>query len=79
VGNYYDPLFGSVAVTADGGQLSLQNNDLQMTLEHWHFDTFRGQYQNRWAGKEWVQFKMDTDGKIAEVWVEHRKFKKEKK
>lgn len=78
-GHYYDPLFGSVDVTVDGGQLSLQNNDLQMTLEHWHFDTFRGQYQNRWAGKEWVQFKMDTDGKIAEVWVEHRKFKKEKK
>jgi CubicO group peptidase (beta-lactamase class C family) len=75
-GRYSDPLYGEVEVTFDGRKLLLRLNDLRMTLEHWHFDTFRGHYERRWAGRDWVQFSLDPDGKVAELNIDRMHFRR---
>lgn len=38
-----------------------------LELEHWHFDTFRGQWPKPWYGKTNATFSPDGDAKIEKV------------
>lgn len=67
-GKYVDPLYGEVVVTVQGQQLvAVANNYMTATLDHWHFDVFRGWYRDKWDGKAILNFKIGFDGKIESV------------
>lgn len=64
-GTYTDPLYGEVIVTLQGKNLSISmNNTISATLEHWHYETFRGWFDKKWYGKVNATFELGGDGKI---------------
>lgn len=67
-GKYSNPLFGTVEITASGRQLMVSvNNFSKATLDHWHYDTFRGWYEKKWYGKCNATFVLGADGKINSI------------
>jgi CubicO group peptidase (beta-lactamase class C family) len=76
-GKYADPLYGEVEVTLVGNKLFVNaNNFLKATLGHWHYDTFRGEYEKDWYGKANATFSLDASGKIEKLNFEGMAFKK---
>src|SRR6478736_6380980 len=70
-GKYSDPLYGNVEITVTGNQLSVNiNNFVKATLDHWHYDTFRGWFEKKWYGKGMASFSIGADGKISKVNLE---------
>ncbi|GAB3998160.1 serine hydrolase [Spirosoma daeguense] len=68
VGAYTDPLYGKVDVSLKDNRLHIAiNNLLTGYLDHWHFDTFRLQYDQFWNGKDPVSFILDTHGKVVKL------------
>jgi len=64
-GNYTNEIYGNARVVLSGDSLSIQfPNDIRLGLQHWNYDTFIGYYNYFWWGKEWIQFLLDTDGKV---------------
>jgi CubicO group peptidase (beta-lactamase class C family) len=67
-GKYTDPLYGELIITAENGKLrAVGNNFVKATLEHWHYDTFRGWFDKKWYGKGNLTFILGADGKIAKA------------
>jgi len=65
-GTYSDPLYGTVSVTSNNGQLSfIANSRATGRLEHWNYDTYRLLWDRKWNGKDFIQFQLDTDGKVS--------------
>ena len=59
-GTYENPLYGKVEMKIENGVLRAVSGDwLQMTLQHWHYDTYRGTYDKAWLDPAWVQLRMD--------------------
>lgn len=75
-GNYADPLYGRAKVEYKNNVLRLTINELNLYLEHWHYDTFKGHYEQRWVGNEWVQFSLDADGKVSAMTLPNMRFQK---
>jgi CubicO group peptidase (beta-lactamase class C family) len=76
-GKYSDPLYGEVEVTLVGNKLFVNaNNFLKATLSHWHYDTFRGEYEKDWYGKANATFTLNATGKIEKLNFEGMEFKK---
>lgn len=70
VGTYQHPLFGVVEVRMTNNRLIVQETpDLQLTLEHWHFDTFKGISNLFWNDPSFVQFSLDASGKVDRMKV----------
>jgi CubicO group peptidase (beta-lactamase class C family) len=79
VGKYSDPLYGEVEITlADKKLLVNVNNFVKATLSHWHYDTFRGDYEKDWYGKAIASFSLDAAGKIEKLNFEGMEFVREK-
>ena len=55
-GVYSDPLRGEVAISADGGTLSIRHGRYSGALEHWHFNTFRARWKTEWHNGPLVAF-----------------------
>ncbi len=67
-GTYTDPLYGELTVTVQNNSLVVTaNNVVKVTLEHWHYDTFRGFFEKRWWGKTNATFSFNNQGKISSV------------
>jgi len=65
VGTYSDSLAGDVVIRLDNGTLTLQRgSELRARLEHWHFDTFRAQWENAWQGSGPVTFTIGANGTV---------------
>lgn len=63
VGTYTHPLYGQAVVESKNGKLVVRmSSKAFMTLEHWHFDTFRGSWNKAWDGKSYVTFRLDEHG-----------------
>ena len=78
-GKYTSPLYGFVEITVNGSQLTVNaNNFVKATLEHWHYDTYRGWFEKKWYGKTNATFILGADGKISAVNFEGIEFKKNK-
>ncbi len=78
-GNYTDPLFGELEVTIQNKKLLINiNNRLKATLDHWHYDTFRGEYDKAWNGTALAQFSLNSTGQLAKINFEGMEFKKQK-
>jgi CubicO group peptidase (beta-lactamase class C family) len=71
VGTYTDSLYGEASVRLDDGVLVLEVGPYFVgELEHWHFDTFRARWRDEQLGRAWVEFRLNRQGKVAEMEVE---------
>lgn len=67
-GIYRDELLGEIEITAMGNQLEIViNKILKANLKHWHYDTFKGPFENKWDGDLTVLFQLDESGKVATI------------
>lgn len=69
-GTYRDSLYGDLVVTDRGGTLGVRFGIFEGTLEHWHYDTFRGKMNNPSAGSPLFTFVTGPDGKPRELLME---------
>jgi hypothetical protein len=51
---------------------------LTATVQHWHFDVFRGDYEKGWYGKAVALFSLNATGEIEKLNFEGMEFVKEK-
>lgn len=78
-GTYTDGLYGTVEVKmAEGSLRIVVNRFLAATVQHWHYDTFRGDYDKRWYGKALAQFFLNANGEVAKLDFEGMQFVKSK-
>ncbi|WP_332368740.1 DUF3471 domain-containing protein [Spirosoma telluris] len=79
VGNYTSPLYGRAEVSAVDNQLviNINDNSLNATLAHWHYDTFYGPYKKAWYGKARARFILGISGKVDTLVFDRLEFKKE--
>lgn len=75
-GTYVDPLYGQVEVALEDGSLRLRAGELKATLEHWHYDTFRGAWSRRWMGTTLATFHLDARGRVASLQLLGRTFRR---
>jgi CubicO group peptidase (beta-lactamase class C family) len=70
-GEYAHPAYGSVIVTANGGSLSARFHDMPMRLNHWHFETFRADLEEKSLAelKLFFQFFTDAQGEVDRLTV----------
>jgi hypothetical protein len=67
-GTYSDPMYGTLVITVEGDQLIVDANKfVKAKLSHWHYDTFRGWYDQKWYGKGTANFVIGPEGKISTV------------
>jgi len=67
-GKYTDPLYGELEVIIQNKKLLITiNNHIKATLDHWHYDTFRGEYDKAWNGIALAQFSLNATGKIEKI------------
>ena len=56
-GVYEDSLLGRIRVTEAAGKLRIElGRSYKGSLDHWQYDTFRAQYDDRWQGTDLVSF-----------------------
>jgi hypothetical protein len=70
-GEYVHPAYGSVIVTQQGDALAATFHDIPMKLNHWHFETFRGEVQESALAdaKLFFQFYTDLQGEVDRLTV----------
>jgi CubicO group peptidase (beta-lactamase class C family) len=61
-GEYAHPAYGSVIVTASGDSLSARFHDMPLRLNHWHFETFRADLEEKSLAELKLFFQFFTDG-----------------
>lgn len=67
-GKYTDPLYGEVEITLSDNNLNVDiNHFVKASLQHWHYNTFRGPYEHDWNGKALANFILDVNGKVQKV------------
>ena len=78
-GKYTSPLYGQADVSVSGNQLVINVNDnaLNATLPHWHYDTFYGPNKKAWLGKALARFVLGNSGKVTTLIFDGMDFKKE--
>ncbi len=71
VGTYQDSMYGKVVITRQGNHLAITvGPHFTGPLQHWHFDTFRAVWDNRYEGKSFVTFHLDAMAKVESVEIE---------
>ena len=79
VGTYSDKLYGTIRVSLVNGQLTaIMDERATGKLEHWNYDTFRFVFDRVWNGKAYVQFHLDSDGKVDSLDAEGAIFARKK-
>ena len=70
-GEYVHPAYGSVIVTRAGEGLAARFHDLPMRLNHWHFETFRADVEEKSLEelKLFFQFFTDAQGEVDRLTV----------
>jgi hypothetical protein len=65
-GTYRDALYGDVVVTASGDGLRIRfGPGFVAPLTHWHYDTFRADWEDRRSGWSLLTFTLDATGTPA--------------
>jgi CubicO group peptidase (beta-lactamase class C family) len=78
VGSYSDPLHGEVVVSMDDTALRLYcGPGLQGPLSHWHYDTFRVQWDAAWRGRSFVSFVLNAAGEPATLEMSGARFQRQ--
>lgn len=66
-GNYSNEIYGKATVALQGDSLVAKfPNNVNIDLSHWHYDTFRGQFEHKWYGKDMFQFSLNPEGKVKD-------------
>jgi CubicO group peptidase (beta-lactamase class C family) len=73
-GTYSDPLYGDIVVAAGDAGLSFALGELGGPMEHWHYDTFVVNFEQRQMGQGGVTFTLDANGNVAALDVFGRTF-----
>lgn len=66
-GFFEHPAYGLATVSAEGGSLALKWSNWNATLEHFHFDVFRGRKGRDPLSEQFVEFRLDAKGDVASV------------
>jgi hypothetical protein len=70
-GDYTDEMYGDAKITFENGKLKAQFGPyFDGTLEHWHYDTFRVTWKDEMEGQSFVNFKLNSQGKIDTMSIE---------
>lgn len=70
-GDYQDEMYGDVKVTLENGKLKISyGSGFKGTLEHWHYDTFQSTWSEDVQGKTFVNFKLNSMGKVDSVSID---------
>ncbi len=78
-GKYTDPLYGELVISVSGDKLTIEvNKFLRATVTHWHYDTFRGDYEKAQYGTGLAQFTLNSEGKAIAVDFDGMDFSKAK-
>lgn len=68
-GTYAHPAYGTLHIEVDGGGLRATYYDLDIPLEHWHFEQFRGPLSKYISQEIPFVFETDAVGDVAKVHV----------
>jgi CubicO group peptidase (beta-lactamase class C family) len=70
-GEYVHPAYGSVTVMRSGEGLTARFHDMPMRLNHWHYETFRADVEEKSLSelKLFFQFFTDTQGEVDRLTV----------
>lgn len=68
VGEFEHPAFGKVVVTETGGALHMKFNNIDLPLEHWHYDVFRAE-DTLTDISFMLNFQTDATGMIYQVLI----------
>jgi hypothetical protein len=70
-GTYESELYGEAVVEQDGGRLVLRIGPaFAGDLHHWHYNTFRAQWRDRYMGRDFVTFQVNRRGKVSGMEVQ---------
>jgi CubicO group peptidase (beta-lactamase class C family) len=61
-GEYSHPAYGSVVVAREGAGLAARFHDIPIRLNHWHYETFRGDVEDETLAEVKLFFQFFTDG-----------------
>ncbi|MEE9373950.1 MAG: serine hydrolase [Saprospiraceae bacterium] len=76
-GIYTHPMFGKITIKTGKNNLSASLNDkYDLTLNHWHYDTFRSNVQTQWRERVMIRFEMDENGNITGLFFKGKEYKK---
>jgi len=67
VGVFKSEAYGKVVVEKQGKDLKIQfwdDSDLKGNLEHWHYDTFRNNWENKALREDFLQFRLNKKGEV---------------
>ena len=77
-GKYVSGIYGDAELVLKDDSLVVKlPGKISLSLRHWNYDTFRGWYNNWWWGKSFIQFTLDTQGKISGLSIDGILFNKE--
>ena len=66
-GKYSSDVYGEAEVVFKDDSLFLEYpNHIELKLDHWNYDYFKGTYNYFWWDKSGVQFFLDTQGKVSQ-------------
>jgi CubicO group peptidase (beta-lactamase class C family) len=70
-GEYDHPAYGTVTIAREGGALNARFHDIPMRLAHWHYETFRGEVQDKALSeaKLFFDFHTDVNGEVDSLTV----------
>lgn len=67
-GDYKSEMYGDVKIMFQKGKLTAKfGPNFNGELEHWHYDVFRVMWQDKMQGKGFISFRLDQQGKVAEM------------
>ena len=70
-GEYQSEMYGGAKIAFENGKLVARfGPNFTGDLEHWNYDTFRVTWRDRMEGKGFVNFKLNTQGKVEEMNIE---------
>jgi CubicO group peptidase (beta-lactamase class C family) len=78
-GKFTNQLLANITVALSNNKLLVQlPNNISLSLEHWHYDTFTGTSTRWWFGNSRVQFSLDEGGKVNALSIDGIVYNKEK-
>ena len=70
-GDYQNEMYGDTKIVTENGKLVLKRGAyFTGDLEHWHYDTFRVTWRDRQQGKGFINFRLNSQGKVEAMNME---------
>jgi CubicO group peptidase (beta-lactamase class C family) len=64
-GKYSNEIYGDAEIVLVGNVLKLKfPNNIHLTLNHWHYDVFKGVYDYFWFADSWINFGLNDTGSV---------------